>query len=110
MLVVFVVLPLESIVGNNSILNLLGQTVAGTWLRALVTIDAIIVLSGGVLTGILAATALTTKLTSDGILPKIFLRILPFTGSNYVCLLFFIVLSIILYAASGASLSIISAM
>lgn len=51
MLIVLVVLPIEVITGDNSVLNSLGKVVGGEWLRILVTIDAVAILCGGILTG-----------------------------------------------------------
>jgi hypothetical protein len=51
MLLVFAILPTDTIVGGSNVLSALAESAAGRWLRILVVVDASIVLSAGVLTG-----------------------------------------------------------
>jgi hypothetical protein len=51
MILVLGLIPLEEILGGNNILSLLGEKAGGRWLRIWVTVDAVVVLCGGVLTG-----------------------------------------------------------
>ena len=51
------VVDLPTITSNSAIiLSVVGERAAGTWLRRLVAIDAILVLSGGVLTAFVGVT------------------------------------------------------
>lgn len=51
MLVTFANLPSSGILGNDSVLNSLAETAGGKWLRIWVSVDAVGILSAGVLTG-----------------------------------------------------------
>jgi amino acid transporter len=67
-----------------------------------------IVLCGGVLTGIVGACELLGQLALHRVVPSVFLRHIPLTGSPYVSVLSFMTFSVMLYASAGASLTVIS--
>ncbi|KAG2058114.1 hypothetical protein BDR06DRAFT_1018740 [Suillus hirtellus] len=110
MLLVMALLPLDVIESGNNILSLLAQKVAGRWLRIMVVVDAVVVLCAGVLTGILSACELLVKLSCDLILPRVFLSTVPATGAPYVAVISFIAFSALIYASTGANLTVISQM
>ncbi|KAH7915894.1 amino acid permease-domain-containing protein [Hygrophoropsis aurantiaca] len=110
MLLVMALIPFETILHGDNILSLLAQKAAGRWLRLWVVIEAIIVLCAGVLTGILSACELLEQLSQDRVLPQVFLRKVPSTGAPHLIILSFIGFSGIIYASTGAQLSIISKM
>ncbi|TRM67071.1 amino acid permease-domain-containing protein [Schizophyllum amplum] len=110
MLLVIAIVPMDVTLGSANILSALAQLSAGRWLRLWVVVDSVVVLSGGVLTGILSACELLEQLSRDRILPKNFTNPLPFTGAPYLSVLGFVILSIALYASTGASLTITSKM
>lgn len=58
MLVTFATLPSSDILGNDSVLNTLAERAAGKWLRIWVSVDAVGILSAGVLTGEFFSTAI----------------------------------------------------
>ena len=60
--------------------------------------------------GILSACELLEQLSRDRVLPRAFNHPLPLTGAHYLSVGAFVVLSIVLYASTGASLTIISKM
>jgi len=60
--------------------------------------------------GILAACELLEQLSMHRVIPKVFLRVIPRTGSPYVSVLSFVAFGGILYASAGASLTVISEM
>lgn len=62
MFCVYVVLPTQTILRGTNILSILADEVAGKWLRVLVVIDCVLVLSGGVVDGICSANALIDRL------------------------------------------------
>ncbi|EIW79641.1 AAAP amino acid permease [Coniophora puteana RWD-64-598 SS2] len=113
-LVVLGLLPLhvalDSNTGGQHVLSTLGQRAGGKWLRTWVVIDAIVVLCGGVLTGILSAVDLFMELAHDRVLPHFFARTLPVTQSPYIAVVIFVAFSVALYASSGANSEIISDM
>ncbi|KAF8957524.1 AAAP amino acid permease [Flammula alnicola] len=110
MLLVLAVVPLDVILGGANVLSVLAQASGGRWLRTWIVIDAIIVLCGGVLTGILSACELLEQLALHRVIPKLFLNLIPRTGSPYVSVLSFVAFSGMLYATAGASLNVISEM
>lgn len=62
MLMVYAVLPEQTINAGTNILSILAETVAGRWLRILIVVDAVLVLAGGVIDGICSACALLDRL------------------------------------------------
>ncbi|KAF9467230.1 amino acid permease-domain-containing protein [Collybia nuda] len=110
MILVLAVVPLETILSGANVLSILAERAAGRWLRIWVVVDAIIVLCGGVLTGILSACELLEQLSYHRVLPDIFLRGLPKTKAPYVSMILFLAFSCVLYASAGADLVVISQM
>lgn len=62
MFCVYAVLPAEEILQNANILSIFAEAVVGRWMRILVVIDCVLVLSGGVVDGICSANALLERL------------------------------------------------
>ncbi|PPR03413.1 hypothetical protein CVT24_012708, partial [Panaeolus cyanescens] len=110
MTLVLAIIPLDIIQGGANVLSVLAQEVAGRWLRTWVVVDAIIVLCGGVLTGILSACELLEQLAMHRVIPSLFLRVIPLSGSPYVSVLTFAAFCGILYASAGTSLKVVSEM
>lgn len=79
-------------------------------MRTWIVVDAIIVLCGGVLTGILSACDLLQQLALHRVVPRLFLAVVPRTGAPYVSMLAFTAFSGLLYGTAGASLVIVSEM
>ena len=63
MLLLFANLPTATILSGANVLSVLAEDVAGTWLRILIVIDAVLVLGGGVLTGFYTVCGLVDRLT-----------------------------------------------
>jgi amino acid transporter len=97
----------EIILGSN-ILSLLAEAVAGHWLRTLLVVDAMLVLCGGVVTGIFTAGGLLKTLALDGVLPRFFLREMPLTGQLFVPPAFFFLACVALYSTAAFQLPILS--
>ena len=74
----------------------------------LLVVDAMLVLGGGVLTGLLDACGILQTLARDGVLPKLFLRTMPVTGGPGFAVIFFTLGCTTIYATSAFNLSIIS--
>ncbi|KAJ3733852.1 AAAP amino acid permease [Lentinula guzmanii] len=110
MMLVLAIVPLETILEGDNILSLLAEKAFGKGLRLYIAVNAIIVLCGGVLTGILSACELLEQLTLDRLIPRSFSRVIPLTNAPYVSVLSFIAFSGIIYASTGAQLSIVSKM
>ncbi|KAJ7291814.1 AAAP amino acid permease [Mycena rebaudengoi] len=109
-MLVLATVPLKTILQGANVLSVLAQISAGRWLRRWIVVDAIIVLSGGILTGILSVCALLEQLANDRIIPQIFLNVLPISGAPHIAILSFTALNALLYASAGAKLSIVSNM
>lgn len=62
-LMVYAILSTETIASGANILSVLAEVAAGRWLRIVVVVDAVGVLLGGVLTGVLTADGLIGRLT-----------------------------------------------
>ncbi|TFK75584.1 hypothetical protein BDN72DRAFT_757165 [Pluteus cervinus] len=110
MLLVLAILPVQTVLGGANVLSVLAERSAGHWMRIWVVVDAVTVLCGGVLTGLLSACELFEQLSRDRVIPAWFLKTIPRTGSPYMSVFVFMLFSGLLYATAGASLSIVSQM
>ena len=72
--------------------------------------DAIVVLCGGCLTGILSACELFAQLALHRVVPGVFLKLVPRTGAPYISVICFSVFSGALYASAAGSLVVVSQM
>jgi amino acid transporter len=69
------IVPLTQIRSHEeSLLSFMGKTTGGAWLGYLISIDAVLVLSGAVLTSYVGVTGLAKRITLDRILPNFFLK------------------------------------
>ncbi|GLB39740.1 putative amino acid permease [Lyophyllum shimeji] len=110
MVMVLAVVPLKAVHEGANVLSVLAQIAAGQWLRTWVVVDAIIVLCGGVFTGIFSACELLEQLALHRVLPKVFLQALPRTKAPYFSVLSFVAFAGVVYASAGADLTVISNM
>lgn len=96
------VIPLAEVGENKeSLLAHLGQTTGGSWLAWLISIDAVMVLCGAVLTSFVGVSGLLNRMTLDRILPNFFLK-QNNRGSHYRIVISFLILCIsVLFATSG---------
>ncbi|AXB57888.1 APC family permease [Flavobacterium fluviale] len=96
------VIPLTQVGENKeSLLAHLGQTTGGSWLAWLISIDAVMVLCGAVLTSFVGVSGLLNRMTLDRILPNYFLK-QNNRGSHYRIVISFLILCIsVLFATSG---------
>ncbi|PKB17217.1 APC family permease [Flavobacterium sp. 5] len=78
---------------KESLLAFLGHTAGGNWLSWLISIDAVLVLCGAVLTSFVGVTGLLKRMTLDRILPNYFLKENK-RGSNYRIIISFLVLCV----------------
>lgn len=62
MLLVYAILPGNEILSGANVLSIMGERVGGRWLRVMVVVDAMLVLAGGVLTGIFTVCGLLERL------------------------------------------------
>jgi amino acid transporter len=84
------VLPLSVITENNeAMLSFMGLEIGGNWLATVISIDAVVVLCGAVLTSYVGVTGLVKRMTLDRILPQILLKENKRGSSPRIILLFF---------------------
>ncbi|TDP02929.1 APC family permease [Flavobacterium sp. 245] len=96
------VIPLSEVGENKeSLLAHLGETTGGSWLAWLISIDAVLVLCGAVLTSFVGVSGLLNRMTLDRILPNYFLKQNK-RGSHYRIVVSFLILCIsVLFATQG---------
>ena len=96
------VIPLAQVGENKeSLLAHLGETTGGSWLAWLISIDAVLVLCGAVLTSFVGVSGLLNRMTLDRILPNYFLKQNK-RGSHYRIVISFLILCIsVLFATNG---------
>jgi amino acid transporter len=96
------IIPLTEVGANKeSLLAHLGLTTGGSWLAWLISIDAVLVLCGAVLTSFVGVSGLLNRMTLDRILPNYFLKQNK-RGSHYRIVISFLVLCIsVLFATRG---------
>ncbi|KLT69132.1 APC family permease [Flavobacterium sp. ABG] len=96
------IIPLAEVGSNKeSLLAYLGQTTGGSWLAWLISIDAVLVLCGAVLTSFVGVSGLLNRMTLDRILPNYFLKQNK-RGSHYRIVISFLILCIsVLFVTNG---------
>lgn len=88
---------------RESLLAFIGDTAGGNWLGWLISVDAVLVLSGAVLTSYVGVTGLVERITLDRVLPNFFLA-KNGRGVNYRIVIGFFVLCVSVLFATGGDL------
>lgn len=102
------VCDLETISSNvANILSVVGGKAGGPWLRTFVSIDALIVLCGGVLTAFVGVTGLIRQLSADRCLPSFLLTTNRF-GTPHWIILSFLILCTTLYTITNGDVIVLS--
>lgn len=78
---------------KESLLSYLGNITGGSWLATVVSVDAVLVLCGAVLTSFVGVSGLLERMSLDRILPNYFLKKNK-RGSNYRIVIAFFILCI----------------
>ena len=101
-------MPLATIQGHTEdLLAHLGFVAAGPWLRTVVSIDAVLVLSGAVLTSFVGVTGLIRRMSLDRCLPQFLLQENKWRGTNHWIILLFLALCVsILFITHGQLLTL----
>lgn len=109
-LLLICIIPLAEVGEHKeSLLAYLGQTTGGSWLAYLISIDAVLVLCGAVLTSFVGVSGLLNRMTLDRILPNYFLKQNE-RGSNYRIIISFLILCVsVLFVTQGDLLSLAGA-
>jgi amino acid transporter len=101
-LLLICIIPLAKVGEHQeSLLAYLGNTTGGSWLAYLISIDAVLVLCGAVLTSFVGVSGLLNRMTLDRILPNYFLKQNK-RGSNYRIIISFLILCVsVLFVTAG---------
>jgi amino acid transporter len=103
-LLLICIIPLAEVGEHQeSLLAFLGQTTGGSWLAYLISVDAVLVLSGAVLTSFVGVSGLLNRMTLDRILPNYFLKQNE-RGSNYRIIISFLILCLSVLFVTGGDL------
>jgi amino acid transporter len=93
-LLLICIIPLAEVGEHQeSLLAFLGKTTGGSWLATLISVDAVLVLCGAVLTSFVGVSGLLNRMTLDRILPNYFLKQNK-RGSNYRIIISFLILCV----------------
>ena len=86
---------------QNTLLIEMGEHVGGYWIGIMIAIDAVLVLSGAVLTSFVGVTGLLERMSLDRVMPPYFLKKNK-NGSSYrIIILFFILTVSVLLITNG---------
>ena len=98
------IMPIGEVQGHQqSLLAFMGEQSGGKWLSWLVSVDAVLVLSGAVLTSFVGVSGLIKRMTLDRIFPQFLLRENK-KQAPYFILLFFFVLCVAVLLSTGGQL------
>ena len=86
---------------QQSLLAFMGERAGGQWLSWLVSVDAILVLSGAVLTSFVGVSGLMKRMTLDRIFPQFLLKENKRQAPYFILLLFFLLCVAILLSTAG---------
>ena len=101
-------MPLAAIQGHtDDLLAHMGLVASGPWLRTVVSVDAVLVLSGAVLTSFVGVTGLIRRMSLDRCLPQFLLSENKWRGTNHwIILLFLALCASILFITQGQLLTL----
>ncbi|MCB9033708.1 MAG: APC family permease [Chitinophagales bacterium] len=86
---------------QESLLSYLGEVAGGHWLSAIISIDALLVLSGAVLTSYVGVGGLIERITLDRVMPNYFLKKNKRGSSYRIAIAFFLLCTSILLITKG---------
>jgi amino acid transporter len=86
---------------KESLLSYLGSKAGGPWLSTLISIDAVLVLSGAVLTSFVGVGGLIKRMTLDRVLPQFLLHETKRGGTPFILLFFYLLCISVLLVTQG---------
>lgn len=102
-LIAIMILPMAEVAENqNALLSHLGGEAAGGWLSAIISVDAVLVLSGAVLTSYVGVSGLIKRMTLDRILPQGLLKENKRGSSPRILIVFYLLCISVLFITDGA--------
>lgn len=101
-IIAIMVLPIDEVLQNQeALLSHMGDRSAGSWLAAVISVDAVLVLSGAVLTSFVGVGGLMRRMTLDRVLPQFLLKETKRGSSPRILLVFFLLCLSVLFATQG---------
>ncbi|MEO7081746.1 MAG: APC family permease, partial [Flavobacteriales bacterium] len=101
------VLPLAAVSQHGeTMLSFMGLTIGGNWLATVITVDAVIVLCGAVLTSYVGVSGLVKRMTLDRILPQFLLKETKRGSSPRIIILFFLLCLSVLYLTNAETVAL----
>lgn len=102
-LAIVAVIPIATVGEHQeSLLSYMGHSTGGAWLSTVISIDAVMVLSGAVLTSYIGVTGLMKRMALDRILPRILLKENKGGSSPRILILFFLLCLSVFLITDGA--------
>ncbi len=100
--IAIMILPITEVALNQeALLSYVGTRAAGPWLATFISIDAVLVLSGAVLTSFIGVGGLIKRMTLDRVLPQFLLKETKRGSSPRILTLFFLLCLSVLFATRG---------
>lgn len=101
-LVAIMVLPIVEVAQNQeALLSHIGNKAGGQWLATFISIDAVLVLSGAVLTSYVGVGGLIKRMTLDRVLPQFLLKENSRGSSPRILIVFFVLCLSVLLVTQG---------
>ncbi|MBP7156933.1 MAG: APC family permease [Flavobacteriales bacterium] len=101
-LLAIMVLPIMQVNEHqNALLSFMGMEIGGSWLATLISIDAVLVLCGAVLTSFVGVSGLMKRMTLDRILPQFLLKENKRGSSPRILIVFFLLCLSVLFITNG---------
>jgi len=93
---------------KTSLLAEMGQRAGGSWLATLVSVDAVLVLSGAVLTSFVGVTGLVRRMTVDRCLPQVLLQQNRWRHTNHWIIVGFLVLCCSIFVFTNGEVGVLA--
>jgi len=101
-LLAIMVLPIIQVHEHqNALLSFMGMEIGGSWLATLISVDAVLVLCGAVLTSFVGVSGLMKRMTLDRILPQFLLKENKRGSSPRILIVFFLLCLSVLFITEG---------
>lgn len=101
-LIAIMVLPMAEVAQHKeALLSHIGNKAAGNWMSTLISIDAVLVLSGAVLTSYVGVGGLIKRMTLDRVLPQMLLKENKRGSTHRILIVFFLLCLSVLFVTRG---------
>jgi amino acid transporter len=101
-LLAIAIMPISQVDAHQqSLLSYMGSLTGGSWLATLISVNAVTVLSGAVLTSFVGVNGLIKRMTLDRVLPQFFLKENKRGSSYRILITFFLLCASVLFVTKG---------